>query len=151
MFRKARRVHMVGIGGSGMSGIAEVLVNMGYPVSGSDLVLNEATRRLKRLGARVHRGHKPQHVHDADVVVASSAVQKDNPEVIEARRMKVPVIPRAEMLAELMRMKYSVAVGGAHGKTTTTALIAEVLTHAGLDPTVGIGGRVGNFHNINQH
>ncbi|HXV78215.1 MAG TPA: Mur ligase domain-containing protein, partial [Candidatus Polarisedimenticolaceae bacterium] len=128
MFRKARRVHMVGIGGSGMSGIAEVLVNMGYPVSGSDLVINEATRRLKRLGARVQRGHRPQNVHDADVVVVSSAVQKDNAEVIEARRMKIPVIPRAEMLAELMRMKYGVAVGGAHGKTTTTALIAEVLT-----------------------
>jgi UDP-N-acetylmuramate--alanine ligase len=145
MFRKARRVHMVGIGGSGMSGIAEVLVNMGYPVTGSDLSSNEATRRLKRMGARIQRGHKPQHVHDADVVVVSSAVQKDNPEVIEARRLHVPVIPRAEMLAELMRMKYSVAVGGAHGKTTTTALIAEMLTHAGLDPTVVIGGRVGKL------
>ena len=136
---------MVGIGGSGMCGIAEVLVNMGYPVTGSDLSTNEATRRLKRMGAGVQRGHKPKHVHDADVVVVSSAVHKDNPEVIEARRMGVPVIPRAEMLAELMRMKYSVAVGGAHGKTTTTALIAEMLTEAGLDPTVVIGGRVGKL------
>jgi UDP-N-acetylmuramate--alanine ligase len=120
MFRKARRLHFVGVGGTGMSGIAEVLVNLGYPVSGSDLAVNVATRRLKRLGAAVHRGHAPEHVRDADVVVTSSAVREDNPEVIEARRLMIPVIPRAEMLAELMRLKYGVAVAGSHGKTTTS-------------------------------
>jgi UDP-N-acetylmuramate--alanine ligase len=143
VFRKARRLHLVGIGGSGMSGIAEVLVNMGYPVSGSDLAPNAATRRLKRLGATIHEEHRAEHVRDADVVVVSSAVGRDNPEIVEARRLRIPVIPRAEMLAELMRMKYGVAVAGAHGKTTTTAMVAEVLTHAGLDPTVVIGGRLG--------
>jgi UDP-N-acetylmuramate--alanine ligase len=139
MFRKVRRLHFVGIGGAGMSGIAEVLVNLGYGVSGSDLVSNEATRRLKRLGARVRRGHRPSHVNVADVVVVSSAVREDNPELVEARRRRIPVIPRAEMLAELMRLKYGVAVAGSHGKTTTTGMIAEVLSH--LDPTVVIGGR----------
>ncbi|HKQ59920.1 MAG TPA: UDP-N-acetylmuramate--L-alanine ligase [Candidatus Polarisedimenticolaceae bacterium] len=142
MFRKARRLHFVGIGGSGMSGIAEVLVNLRYPVSGSDLTSNHATRRLKQLGARIHRGHRAAHVRDADVVVVSSAVRPDNPEVIEARRLEIPVIPRAEMLAELMRMKYGVAVAGAHGKTSTTAMIAEVLGRGRLDPTVVIGGRI---------
>jgi hypothetical protein len=122
VFRKARRLHFVGIGGSGMNGIAEVLVNMGYPVSGSDLVASAVTRRLKKLGARVYLGHRPEHVDGADVVVISSAVGQDNPEVIEARRRKIPVIPRAEMLAELMRMSYGVAVAGAHGKTTTTGM-----------------------------
>ena len=142
MFRKARRIHFVGIGGAGMSGIAEVLVNLSYPVSGSDVMATDTTRRLKRLGARVHRGHKASHVGDADVVVVSSAVRPDNPEVVEARRRRVPVIPRAEMLAELMRLKYGIAVAGAHGKTSTTAMIAAVLTAGGLDPTVVIGGRV---------
>jgi UDP-N-acetylmuramate--alanine ligase len=145
MFRKARRLHFVGIGGSGMSGIAEVLVNLGYPVSGSDLASNEATRRLKRLGARVHRGHRADYVRDADVVIVSSAVKQDNPEIVEARRLEIPIIPRAEMLAELMRLKYSVAVAGAHGKTSTTGMIAEVLTEGGLDPTVVIGGRIGKL------
>ena len=145
MFRKARRLHFVGIGGSGMSGIAEVLANMGYPVSGSDLAASPATRRLRKLGARVHLGHRSDHVQDADVVVVSSAVGQDNPEVIEARRRKIPVIPRAEMLAELMRMSYGVAVAGAHGKTTTTGMVAEVLTRGGLDPTVVIGGRLGKL------
>ena len=145
MFRKARRLHLVGIGGTGMSGIAEVLVNLGYPVSGSDLATNTATRRLKKLGAVIHRGHRADWVRDADVVVTSTAVGRDNPEVIEARRLKIPVIPRAEMLAELMRLKYGIAVSGAHGKTTTTAMIAEVLTRGGLDPTVVIGGRVGKL------
>jgi UDP-N-acetylmuramate--alanine ligase len=145
MFRKARRLHFVGIGGSGMSGIAEVLVNMGYLVSGSDLATSQATRRLKRLGADLHRGHKAAHARGADVVVISSAVGEDNPEVIEARRLHIPVIPRAEMLAELMRLKYGVAVAGTHGKTTTTALIAEVLGRGRLDPTVVIGGRVGKL------
>jgi UDP-N-acetylmuramate--alanine ligase len=142
VFRKARRLHFVGIGGSGMSGIAEVLVNLGYPVSGSDLAVNPATRRLKKLGAKIQRGHRAENVQDADVVVISSAVHEDNAEVVEARRRKVPVIPRAEMLGELMRMKYGVAIAGAHGKTTTTGMVAEVLTAAGLDPTVVIGGRV---------
>jgi len=138
-------MHLVGIGGSGMSGIAEVLVNLGYPVSGSDLVSSTATRRLKKLGANVHKGHSAEYVRDADVVVISSAVKEDNPEVIEARRRQIPVIPRAEMLGELMRLKYAVAVGGAHGKTTTTAMVAEVMTRGNLDPTVVIGGRVGKL------
>jgi len=142
LFRKARRIHFVGIGGSGMSGIAEVLVNLGYTVAGSDLAANDATRRLKKLGAKVLRGHRAEHVVSADVVVVSSAVRPDNPEIIEARRRRIPVIPRAEMLAELMRLKYGIAVAGAHGKTSTTAMIAEVLTAGGLDPTVVIGGRV---------
>ncbi len=143
MFRKARRLHFVGIGGSGMSGIAEVLVNLGYQVSGSDLVGTEVTRRLKRLGARVHRGHRPANVNGTDVVVVSSAVHEDNPEVVEARRRRIPVIPRAEMLAELMRMKHGVAIAGSHGKTSTTGLVAAVLAAARLDPTVVVGGRFG--------
>ena len=142
MFRKVRRIHFVGIGGSGMSGIAEVLVNLGYRVTGSDLAHGDATRRLKKLGAKVMKGHAAEHVTTADVVVVSSAIRPDNPEVVEARRRKIPVIPRAEMLAELMRLKYGIAVAGAHGKTSTTAMIAEVLTEGGLDPTVVIGGRV---------
>jgi UDP-N-acetylmuramate--alanine ligase len=142
MFRKMRQIHFVGIGGSGMSGIAEVLVNLGYHVSGSDLQTSDATRRLKRLGAKIFRGHKADHVAAADVVVVSSAVKPENPELVEARRLKIPAIPRAEMLAEIMRMKYGVAVAGAHGKTSTTAMIAIVLTTGGLDPTVVIGGRV---------
>ncbi len=142
MFRKARRLHFVGIGGSGMSGIAEVLVNMGYPVSGSDIATNPATRHLKKLDARIFRGHKAEHVREADVVVISSAVREDNAEVVEARRLEIPVIPRAEMLAELMRLKYGIAIAGAHGKTTTTAMIAGVLDRGGLDPTVVIGGRL---------
>jgi UDP-N-acetylmuramate--alanine ligase len=145
VFRKARRLHFVGVGGSGMSGIAEVLVNLGYRVSGSDLVSNTATRRLKRRGAEIHRGHDESQIHGADAVVISSAVGEGNPEVVEARRLKIPVIPRAEMLAELMRMKHGVAVAGAHGKTTTTGMIAEVLTRGKLDPTVVIGGRVGKL------
>lgn len=142
MFRKAQRIHLVGIGGSGMSGIAEVLRTLGYEVSGSDLASTPVTRRLKRRGATIRKGHRGANVGDADVVVVSSAVRPDNPEVVEARRRKVPVIPRAEMLAELMRLKYGVAVAGAHGKTTTTAMIADVLAAGGLDPTVVIGGRV---------
>jgi UDP-N-acetylmuramate--alanine ligase len=145
MFRKARRLHFVGIGGSGMSGIAEVLVNMGYLVSGSDLVSSEATRHLKQLGARVRRGHRPGNVNGCDVVVISSAVHEDNPEVVEARRRKIPVIPRAEMLAELMRMKYGIAVAGSHGKTSTTGMLAEVLGGGRHDPTVVIGGRFGSL------
>jgi UDP-N-acetylmuramate--alanine ligase len=142
VFRKARQNHFVGIGGSGMSGIAEVLVNLRYHVSGSDVTASDATRRLKRLGAKIFRGHKADHVAAAEVVVVSSAVKAENVEIVEARRRKIPVIPRAEMLAEIMRMKYGVAVAGAHGKTSTTAMIAVVLTAGGLDPTVVIGGRV---------
>jgi UDP-N-acetylmuramate--alanine ligase len=142
MFRKARRIHFVGIGGSGMSGIAEVLVNLKYRVSGSDLHSTPVTRRLKRLGATIRKGHRAEHTAGADVVVVSSAVKADNSEIVEARRHKIPVIPRAEMLAEIMRMKYGVAVAGAHGKTSTTAMIAAVLTAGGLDPTIVIGGRV---------
>ena len=141
---RKRRVHFVGIGGIGMSGIAEVLLTLGYVVSGSDVVESETTRRLARLGARVHLGaHDAAHVsEDSDVLVISSAVTYANPEVSRARELKIPVIPRAEMLAELMRMKYGVAVAGSHGKTTTTSLTAAVLREAGRDPTVVVGGKV---------
>ncbi len=139
---KLRNIHMIGIGGTGMNGIAEVLLNLGYTVSGTDLGKNEATQRLKRLGATISYGHTADKVHGADVVVISSAIQKDNVEVEEARRMKIPVIPRAEMLAELMRLKNGVAVAGSHGKTSTTSMIAQVLEDAGKDPTIIVGGRL---------
>ena len=143
MFEKKHHVHFVGIGGIGMSGIAEVLLNMGYVVSGSDQTDSETTRRLARLGAAVIIGHSPANVPEAiDVVVISSAVKMSNPEVARARELRIPVIPRAEMLAELMRMKFGIAVAGTHGKTTTTSFIAEVLARAGLDPTVVIGGKL---------
>ena len=142
MARRCRRIHFVGIGGIGMSGIAEVLANLGYDVQGSDLRSSEVTRRLQSFGVTVHEGHDPDHVSDADVVVVSSAVADSNPEVRAARRHKTPVIRRAEMLAELMRLKYGIAVGGTHGKTTTTSLVAAILTHAGLDPTIVVGGKV---------
>jgi UDP-N-acetylmuramate--alanine ligase len=143
MFEKKHHVHFVGIGGIGMSGIAEVLLNMGYAVSGSDQAESEITRRLARLGASIVVGHAPEHVSPGiDVVVISSAVKMSNPEVASARELRIPVIPRAEMLAELMRMKFGVAVAGTHGKTTTTSFIAEVLARAGLDPTVVIGGKL---------
>lgn len=137
-----RHIHMVGIGGSGMSGIAEVLLNLGYEVSGSDLRDSPAVARLRTLGATVHRGHAAENLTDADVVVASSAVGTDNPEVEAAHARRIPVIPRAEMLAELMRFRYGVAVAGTHGKTTTTSLVASVLIEAGSDPTFVIGGRL---------
>jgi UDP-N-acetylmuramate--alanine ligase len=143
MLRKIRHIHFVGIGGSGMSGIAEVLLNLGYAVSGSDLKRSPVTDRLAGLGARVDEGHDAAHVGGAHVVVTSTAVRADNPEVVEARRSGVPVIPRAEMLAELMRLKYGVAVAGSHGKTTTTSMVALVLDRGGLDPTVVVGGRLG--------
>jgi UDP-N-acetylmuramate--alanine ligase len=133
---------MIGIGGTGMNGIAEVLLNLGYTVSGTDLGKNEATQRLKRLGATISYGHTAEKVHGADVVVISSAVQEDNVEVVEARRLNIPVIPRAEMLAELMRLKNGIAVAGSHGKTSTTSMIAEVLEYAGKDPTIIVGGRL---------
>jgi UDP-N-acetylmuramate--alanine ligase len=140
--RHAAHVHFVGIGGIGMSGIAEVLLNLGYRVSGSDLKASDITRRLERLGATLFEGHRAENLIQADVVVISSAVRKDNPEVVTARQRKIPVIPRAEMLAELMRLKYAVAVAGSHGKTTTTSMVATVLSAAGLDPTAVVGGKV---------
>ena len=146
LFRsRPAKIHFVGIGGIGMSGIAEVLLNLGYAVSGSDLRESEITRRLAGLGGRIARGHAAENLAEVDVVVTSSAVRRDNPEVIEARRRKIPVIPRAEMLAELMRLKYGVAIAGTHGKTTTTSLAAHLLAHAGLDPTAVVGGKVNGF------
>ncbi len=142
MRHKVRQVHFVGIGGAGMSGIAEVLLNLGYAVSGSDLSESNATRRLAGFGAQVHIGHAAAHVATADVVVISSAVKADNPEVVAARARHVPVVPRALMLAELMRLKQGIAVAGTHGKTTTTSLAASVLAEGGLDPTFVIGGRL---------
>ena len=142
MKHKVRHIHFVGIGGSGMSGIAEVLANLGYQVSGSDLAENAATRRLKDLGAKVALSHAAHNINGADAVVVSSAVRADNPEVMAARAQRVPVVPRALMLAELMRLKQGVAIAGTHGKTTTTSLVASVLAEGGLDPTFVIGGRL---------
>lgn len=141
-FGKIRKIHFVGIGGIGMSGIAEVLLNMGYEVSGSDRNPSDITAHLKKMGARIFKGHQASHVEGADVLVYSSAVTVDNVEVQEALRMKIPVIKRAEMLAELMRLKYGIAISGTHGKTTTTSLTGAILTEAGLDPTLIIGGKV---------
>jgi UDP-N-acetylmuramate--alanine ligase len=142
MYGKIRKIHFVGIGGIGMSGIAEVLLNLGYHVSGSDLRETETTQRLIGLGGEIAYGHAAENLQQADVVVTSTAVKADNPEVLEAHRQLVPVIPRAEMLAELMRMKYGIAIAGTHGKTTTTSMVATVLSHGGIDPTVVIGGRL---------
>ena len=141
-YRKLKNIHMVGIGGTGMNGIAEVLLNLGYEISGTDIMPNEATERLARLGVEISIGHKAEKVKGADVVVISTAIQDDNVEVEEARRLKIPIIPRAEMLAELMRMKYGIAVAGSHGKSSTTSMIAQVLEQAGLDPTIIVGGRL---------
>jgi len=145
MYKKFQHIHFVGIGGVGMSGIAEVLLNLGYKISGSDMKESETTRRLESLGARVFIGHHGDNVDDAHVVVISSAVHDDNPEVVAAKTRMVPVIPRAEMLAELMRLKYGVAVAGAHGKTTTTSMVATVLAKGGIDPTVVIGGKLNSL------
>ncbi len=145
MFAAAQRVHFIGIGGIGMSGIAEILLSLGFPVTGSDVRASPTTERLQRLGATIFIGHAAEQVRPADVVVTSSAVLKDNPEVVEARARKIPVIQRAEMLAELMRLKYGVAIAGMHGKTTTTSMVAAVLDAGGLDPTVVVGGRVDLF------
>ena len=142
MFAKIQRVHFVGIGGIGMSGIAEVLLNLGYKVSGSDLKTSAVTQRLASLGATVFEGHRADNVTGAEVVVISSAISPDNAEVAEARKVHIPVIPRAEMLAELMRLKYGIAIAGMHGKTTTTSMVAAVLAAGDLDPTVVVGGRV---------
>jgi UDP-N-acetylmuramate--alanine ligase len=143
VFSRIRNIHFVGIGGSGMSGIAEVLINLGYSVSGSDLKRSATTDRLAGLGARIFEGHRAENVAEVNVVVTSTAVRADNPEVSDARRRGIPVIPRAEMLAELMRLKYGVAVAGSHGKTTTTSMVAMILDKGGLDPTVVVGGRLG--------
>ena len=142
MRHKVKHVHFVGIGGAGMSGIAEVLLTLRYRVSGSDLAESSATRRLRQLGARIHIGHAGEHIADADAVVVSSAVRDDNPEVAAARAKAIPVVPRALMLAELMRLRQGIAVAGTHGKTTTTSLVASVLAEGGLDPTFVIGGRL---------
>ncbi len=142
MKHKVRHIHFVGIGGSGMSGIAEVMLNLGYEVSGSDLAENAATRRLAGFGARVGIGHSAGNIAGADAVVVSTAVKEDNPEVAEARACQIPVVPRALMLAELMRLKQGIAVAGTHGKTTTTSLVASILAEGGFDPTFVIGGRL---------
>src|SRR3954464_4000066 len=142
MFVTSQHAHFIGIGGIGMSGIAEILLNMGFKVSGSDLRRGPATDRLAHLGATIFEGHKAENAAGATVVVTSSAVLPTNPEVLEARAHKIPVIQRAEMLAELMRLKYGIAIAGMHGKTTTTSMVATVLAAGGLDPTVVVGGRV---------
>jgi len=142
MFAKIQRIHFVGIGGIGMSGIAEVLLNLGYKISGSDLKNSAITQRLAGLGATIFEGHAAGNISGAEVVVTSSAIVRENVEVVEAHRLQIPVIPRAEMLAELMRLKYGIAIAGMHGKTTTTSMVAAVLAAGGLDPTVVVGGRV---------
>ena len=142
MRHKVKHIHFVGIGGSGMNGIAEVLLNLGFQVSGSDICVNSATRRLKKLGAKVFLGHDEQNLSDADAVVVSTAVTDDNPEVLAARARSIPVVPRAMMLAELMRLRQGIAVAGTHGKTTTTSLTASVLAKGGFDPTFVIGGKL---------
>jgi len=142
VYLKKYHIHFVGVGGIGMSGIAELLLNLGYKVSGSDVKMSEITDRLKRLGGRITKGHAAGNIEGADVVVFSSAVDRDNPEIQAAMKSSIPVIPRAEMLAELMRLKYSIAIAGAHGKTSTTSIVASVLAAGGLDPTIVIGGKL---------
>jgi UDP-N-acetylmuramate--alanine ligase len=149
MFFKRQHLHFTGIGGIGMSGIAEVLLNLGYVISGSDLKLSPITERLATLGAAIYEGHSAANLTGARALVVSSAVDEQNPEVQEARRLQIPVIPRGELLAELMRLKYGVAVAGSHGKTTTTSMTATILNHAGLDPTVVVGGKVGTMGGAN--
>ncbi len=149
MFFKPQHVHFVGIGGIGMSGLAEVLLELGYRVTGSDLKLSPATERLTARGAVIFEGHAAENLDGAKAIVISSAVRADNPEVMEARRLAIPVIPRGELLAELMRQKYGIAVAGSHGKTTTTSMVAAVLSHAGFDPTIVVGGRVGTMGGAN--
>ncbi len=149
MFFRKQHLHFAGIGGIGMSGIAEVLLNLGYTISGSDLKLTPTTDRLVQLGARVFEGHDAANVSGAKALVVSSAVDEQNPEVQEARRLQIPVIPRGELLAELMRLKFGIAIAGSHGKTTTTSMVATILNHAGLDPTVVVGGKVGTMGGSN--
>ncbi|MEQ8163010.1 MAG: Mur ligase domain-containing protein, partial [Smithellaceae bacterium] len=145
MQRKIKCIHFVGIGGIGMSGIAEVLLNLGYKISGSDAQQSDTTLRLQKLGAMVAVGHSAENVGNADVVVTSTAVKASNPEVVEAHWRNIPVIPRAEMLAELLKMKFSVAVSGSHGKTTTTSMVSTMLAEGGLDPTMVIGGKLASI------
>src|SRR5437763_4182385 len=142
MFFRPQHLHFTGIGGIGMSGIAEVLLNLGYTISGSDLKMTPITERLAAMGAKVYEGHAAANIAGAKALVVSSAVDEQNAEVQEARRLQIPVIPRGELLAELMRLKYGIAVAGSHGKTTTTSMIATILSHAGVDPTVVVGGKV---------
>ncbi|MBI5327912.1 MAG: UDP-N-acetylmuramate--L-alanine ligase [Deltaproteobacteria bacterium] len=142
---RIKHIHFIGIGGSGMNGIAEVLLNLDYQITGSDVKASDTTRRLEGLGAKIFIGHKPENINGSDVVVYSSAVKKDNPEIISARERLIPVIPRAEMLAELMRMKYGIAIAGTHGKTTTTSMIATIMGSHGMDPTVVIGGKLNSM------
>src|SRR5438876_6388526 len=149
MFFRPQHLHFTGIGGIGMSGIAEVLLNLGYKISGSDLKMTLITERLASMGAKVYEGHAAANIAGARALVVSSAVDEQNPEVQEARRLPIPVIPRGELLAELMRLKYGIAVAGSHGKTTTTSLTATILNFAGLDPTVVVGGRVGTMGGSN--
>jgi UDP-N-acetylmuramate--alanine ligase len=149
MFFSKQHLHFAGIGGIGMSGIAEVLLNLGYTISGSDLKLTPTTERLAQLGATIYEGHAAKNVAGAKALVVSSAVDESNPEVQEARRLQIPVIPRGELLAELMRLKYGIAVAGSHGKTTTTSMIATILSHAGMDPTVVVGGKVSSMGGSN--
>src|ERR1700748_1033683 len=149
MFFSRQHLHFAGIGGIGMSGIAEVLLNLGYTISGSDLKLSPTTDRLAQLGARIYEGHNAENVAGAKALVVSSAVEESNPEVQEARRLQIPVIPRGELLAELMRLKYGIAVAGSHGKTTTTSMVATILSHAGVDPTVVVGGKVSSMGGSN--
>ena len=149
MFFKPQQLHFTGIGGIGMSGIAEILLNLGYQITGSDLKLTPITDRLAQLGARVYEGHAAANVDGAKAVVVTSAVDEQNPEIAEARRRNIPVIPRGELLAELMRLKFGIAIAGSHGKTTTTSMTAAILSHAGLDPTVVVGGRVGTMGGSN--
>jgi len=140
MYQKNYHIHFIGIGGIGMSGIAELLINLGYKVSGSDLKLSNITKRLAKKGGIIFQGHSKEQVTGANVVVTSTAIARENPEVVHARELSIPIIPRAEMLAELMRLKYSIAISGAHGKTSTTSMVSQILNTAGLDPTVIIGG-----------
>ena len=150
MDSKIRQIHMVGIGGAGMSGIAEVLLNLGYDISGSDMSDSAVVKHLRSLGARIAVGHAAENVGNVQVLVKSTAIAEDNPEVVEARRRNIAIIPRAEMLAELMRLRQGVAIAGTHGKTTTTSLTASIFDTAGLDPTVIIGGRL-NVYGTNAH
>jgi UDP-N-acetylmuramate--alanine ligase len=149
MFFRQQHLHFTGIGGIGMSGIAEVLLNLGYQISGSDLKLSAITERLQTMGARIFEGHSAANVAGAQALVVSSAVDESNPELLEARRLQIPIIPRGELLAELMRLKYGIAVAGSHGKTTTTSMTATILNSAGLDPTVVVGGRVATMGGSN--
>ncbi|MEK7803223.1 MAG: Mur ligase domain-containing protein, partial [Deltaproteobacteria bacterium] len=142
---RIKHIHFIGIGGSGMSGIAEVLFNLGYKITGSDVKISDTTKRLEGLGITIFIGHRPENINGSDVVVYSSAVRKYNQEVIFAKERLIPVIPRAEMLAELMRMKYGIAIAGTHGKTTTTSMIATILGSRGMDPTIVIGGKLNSM------